>query len=58
MANSQWLQSGGLIFHLQVNAKMKINLEWCRFKKSIVVQQVLQIRTILVFTTGMSFLSE
>ena len=58
MANSQWLQSGGLIFHLWANTKMKINLEWWRFKKSIVVQQVLQIGTILVFTTGMSFLSE
>lgn len=35
MANSQWLRSIRLIFHLQANTKMKVDLEWCWFKKSI-----------------------
>ena len=42
MANSQWLRSIRLIFHLQANTKIKVDLEWCWFKKSIFcdVQQV------------------
>ena len=35
MANSQWPRSIRLIFHLQANTKMKVDLEWCWFKRSI-----------------------
>ena len=45
MANSQWLRPIRLIFHLQANTKMKVDLEWCWFKKKRFfcdVQQVLQ----------------
>lgn len=61
MANSQWLRSIRLIFHLQANTKMKVDLEWCWFKKSIFLWCATGFATIwdnFSVTTGMSFLSE